>query len=140
MLSQRRIRDIGLLVLMLAAALGLALTGDSDNLKSLATQGAAPNTFQRVNDSQLQTARFMARFASTLEERQFAQDAIRLADEGLDLMYAAAIHDAAEYPPPSTPEIHIRSMTVNADSVRVKADQDAIEKTTEQLGLANPGG
>lgn len=138
MSSSRRIRDTGLLVVMLAAALALALTHESETLESLSARALLPNSALRVDDTPLQTARFAARLASTLEEREFAQEAVRLADQDLDLAYTEAIRTAAEYPPALTPEVREVAARVNGNSARVKADQDNINKLTEQLKLARP--
>lgn len=137
MSSQPRIRDTVLLVLMLSAALGLALTRDSEKLESSPTPRIRYSLL-RVDETPLQTARFIARLASTLEERQFAQEAVRLADLQLDLAFAEALRKAAELPPALSPEAHEISRLVSANSAQVKVDQDAIEKTTEQLKHAAP--
>jgi len=138
MSSQRRIRDTGLLVLMLAAALALALTRDSETLGTLGTKGALSSPPTLVDESPLQTARFIARLASTLEEREFAQAAVRVADEELDLAFTEAMRNVKQNPPVLSAEVRAIGAAVVANSARVKADQEDIEKLTEQLKLVSP--
>ena len=57
-----------------------------------------------VDEQPLQTAREMAKLASSWDEFRFAQQALKLGDHEVDLAFADALRDATEHPPAPTPQ------------------------------------
>src|SRR5215472_3066134 len=53
-----------------------------------------------VDQQPLITAQKLAALATAPEERDFAQNALRIADHEVDLAFAAALHQATEHAPP----------------------------------------
>src|ERR1700690_1911918 len=89
---------LGLILLASLAAVGLYLTRDA---AQSATQRTARHPL--VDEQPLQTAREVAKLASTWDELRLAQQAVRLADHEVDLAFADALRDATEHPV-TTPE------------------------------------
>src|SRR6266403_3120452 len=52
-----------------------------------------------VDQTPLQTAQRLAKMALSAEELPFAQEALRLGDQEMDLAFAAAVREAEEHPP-----------------------------------------
>ncbi|MGH9403690.1 MAG: mechanosensitive ion channel domain-containing protein [Terriglobia bacterium] len=90
---------IVLVALMGAAIIGLALTARIPKATHQ-TNGVVGigREEELVDQRPLQTARNLAALASTDEERQFAQDALRIADHEVDLAFAAALRAANRQP------------------------------------------
>src|SRR5262245_39814410 len=57
-----------------------------------------------VDQRPLQTARRLAPYAATREERSLSRDNLRLADHEVDLAFADAMVEAKDHPPPLSPE------------------------------------
>src|ERR1051326_533594 len=53
-----------------------------------------------VDDQPLLTAQKLAGMAATPEEREFAKNALRLADHEVDMAFAAALHQVTEHATP----------------------------------------
>src|SRR5262249_26228682 len=64
-----------------------------------ASQAKAQDT-GLVDQQPLITAQKLAALATMPEEREFAQNALRIADHEVDLAFAAALHQATEKAPP----------------------------------------
>ena len=85
----------------------------------------------------LETAQQAAALAVTHTEQDYAQQALRLADHSVDLAFAVAIHDAAENPPPLTPEVRQLAARVKTGQAAVAADQNRITQFTAALAKAS---
>src|SRR5258708_39166483 len=90
---------IGLLVLV---GLGVVVTTDRSNRAGPVSNSAPGASQSPVNMRQLQTAQSLAPFASGSEEQGLARDALRLADQEVDLPFTAAPYEAPSHPPPSS--------------------------------------
>ena len=117
---------IGLLVLVVAAIVGSILTSDFGEPKS--AQGSHPRRAPLVDEGPLNTARSVAKLASTWDEKRFADQALRLADNEVDLAFEDALRDAADHPIPPTPETRELYAHVSQGEADVKADQDRLDQ------------
>ncbi len=135
MKARQWIALFGLLVLVLATAIGLFLTEGAPTVLPVRKKSvvqAAP----AVDQTPLQTSRKLALLASTPEEQDFAHEASRLADYEVDLAFADALREATEHPPAPTPEQRELSTRAGKAELVVKSDKDLIARLTRQLATA----
>jgi small-conductance mechanosensitive channel len=126
---------IGLLVLVLAAVIASILTSDLREPQS--SQSSHPRRAPLVDERPLDTARNVAKLATSWDEKRFADQALRLADSEVDLAFDDALRDAADHPVPPTPETReLYAHATQAESA-VKADQDHLDQLKKQIGTAN---
>jgi len=129
---------VALLALVVATVVGMYLTeGGQTLLPTRASKNAAKQPAAIVDQRPLQTARKLAALTSTPEERDFANEAVRVADYEVDLAFAEALREATEHPPTPTQEQRdLMARSFKADSV-VKADQELITRLTRQHASAS---
>lgn len=127
-----------LLALLVAAAIGLALTSGGG------TPAAVPNHGPRkaeqaplVDQRPLQTARNLATVAATPAERELAQEAARLADHEVDLAFASALREAAQHPAPVSPQARQLDARVKRLTVKEAGEQDYVNKLGEMAAKAS---
>jgi small-conductance mechanosensitive channel len=134
-----RIAGIVLALLLVAAAYGIFHTAPpTTSLPANATPGAgdaavisSPAGNQPVVDqTPLKIAQQLAPLAWLPEERQFAQDALRLTDHELDIGFAAALRDAALHPPPLSPEAKEIQARLQKAEKALESDQAEIAQLT----------
>jgi len=123
---------IGLLVLVLAAVIGSILTSDFRQPQS--AQTSHPRRAPLVDERPLDTARNVAKLATSWDEKRFADQAVRLADNEVDLAFDDALRDAADHPVPPTPETRELYAHVAQAETAVKADQDHLDQLKKQVG------
>ena len=127
---------VGLLILSVTA--GLLTRGWSNYRERLrAMRVVAGNSAELVDTHTLETARQVSALAVTDTEREYGQQAVRLADHSVDLAFAAAMKDAAENPPPSTPELRQSTARISAAESSVAADQGLVAQLTQQVANAH---
>src|ERR1700733_9146942 len=122
-----------LLVLVLAAVVGFILTGD---LGAPEAQNPHPRKTPLVDERPLSTARNVAKLASDWDEKRFADQALRLSDNEVDLAFEDALRDAADHPVPPTPETRELYVHVSQGEADVKADQDRLDQLKKQPAKA----
>ena len=123
----------GLTLLIVMAVLGLGLVGVvvaryGINAGSQPVSQPTPPTSGLVDQQPLMTAQKLAALATSFREQQYAQDALRLADQEVDLAFAAALYQASEHAatiPAAARPILVR---VRALQDRVKAEQKDIAR------------
>ncbi len=135
MKSRQWLIAIGLLVLVLAAVIGSILTSDLGAPQS--AQGSHPRRAPLVDERPLDTARNLAKLATSWEEKRFADQALRLADSEVDLAFDDALRDAADHPVPPTPETRELYAHVTQAETAVQADQDHLDQLKKQLTKAS---
>jgi len=123
-----------LLVLVLAAVVGFILTGD---LGAPEAQNPHPRKTPLVDERPLSTARNVAKLASDWDEKRFADQALRLSDNEVDLAFEDALRDAADHPAQPTPETRELYAHVTQAEVNVKADEDRLNQLKKQLATAS---
>jgi small-conductance mechanosensitive channel len=133
MKAHQWIVSLGLLALVLAAAVGLILTRQSAQSDSSASRTRRPPV---VDEQPLTTARAMATLASDWEEQRYSRQALKLADHTVDVAFSYEMRQATEHPAPPTPESKKLYAQSNQSEAAVKADQDRIDQLQKQLAGA----
>ncbi len=131
------ITGIILLVFMAATIAGMLGTRDpgpgAEPSAKPAKRGAPPVKERLVDTRLLLTARHLATLATALEESEFAQQALRLADHELDLALADSIRRAVENPSAPSPEIKAILALRDKGQDAVEGDQQRIKAIEKQL-------
>ncbi len=124
-----------LLVLLIASLGAIVATREwADSPRKLhADVTRGQHVQQLVDTSPLDTAQQLSALAITHWERQYADDALRLADHTVDLAFTAGLADAVENPPAITPETQEILNRIKDVQGRVDADQAAVKKLTDDL-------
>ena len=133
MKSRQWMITLALLVLVLAAVVGFILTGD---LGAPEAQNPHPRKTPLVDERPLLTARNVAKLASDWDEKRFADQALRLSDNEVDLAFEDALRDAEDHPAAPTPGTRELYAHVTQAEVNVKADQDRLNQLKKQLAAA----
>ena len=137
MKSRQWLITIGLLVLVLAAIIGLILTRDLGPLASAPSSKTAAQQTPLVDETPLQTARTIAKLASGQDEHRFADQAEQLADNEVDLAFHDALRDAANHPLQPKSQDYEFFAHENQAEAQVKADQDRIDQLKKQMAAAS---
>lgn len=124
-------------VLLLAAAAGiggLVLT-DSGWLRSPATNDAQASGIDKslINQKFLETAQRLATLATTPEEQRLEQDALRIADQELDLEFAAALQATARAPASQTPAVRAIQERITNIEGAIQSKQDDVAGLEEAV-------
>lgn len=127
-----------LLALLALASCAVVLTHSWADYRNRAHPGIH-RAAQPVDMHSLETAQQLAQQAVTHTEQDYAQQALRLGDHAVDLAFAAAIDDAAENPPPLTPETRDLVARIKASQAAIAADQSRITQFTAVLAHARGG-
>jgi hypothetical protein len=129
---------VALLVLLIASLAAIVATRSWEDsprrLHADVTRGA--HVQQLVDTSPLETAQQLSALAVTPWEKQYAADALRLADHSVDLAFTAGLADAVENPPSVTSETQEILGRIKDVQTKVDADQDAVTKLTAELAKA----
>ena len=133
MKAHQWIVTLGLLTLVLAAAVGLILTRQSAQLSSAASHTRRPPI---VDEQPLLTARAMAALASDWDEQRYSRQALKLADHSVDLAFNYEMRQATEHPAPPTPESKKLFAQANQADAAVRTDQARIDQLQKQLTSA----
>ena len=127
---------IALLTLVVATVVGAILTRNW----GADTPPTARTTAIRkmlVDERPLKTARSMAKMASGWDERNYANEALRLGDHEVDLAFADALRDAANSPAAATPQAREMYARVAKADAQAKASQARIDQLNKQIAKAN---
>jgi small-conductance mechanosensitive channel len=90
-----------------------------------------------TEEARLDMAHRLSALASTPDEKQLAQKAVRLADHQLDLAFLVALRRAADNPPPPTPQLSELDATVKALQASVNDQQSVVDGLKKQLARAS---
>jgi small-conductance mechanosensitive channel len=135
MRAHQWIVTLGLLTLVLAAAVGLILTRQSAHLNSSSRTRRPPI----VDEQPLTTARAMAALASGWDEQRYSRQALKLADHSVDVAFSYEMRQATEHPAPPTPES--KKLFARADQAQaaVAEDQERIDRLQKQMATEKDG-
>ena len=129
-----------IIILLLAALAAIVATRHWANyherwrtLRSASARAAAI-----VDTRELDTAQQLSQDAVTHTERDYADQSLRLADHSVDLAFDAALRDAAENPPPLTPETRALTERITAADTVLDRDQDNVAQLQLKLQKARP--
>jgi small-conductance mechanosensitive channel len=128
--------SLGLLALVAAAITGAILTRNWGSESPPATRNAAVRKLL-VDERPLKTARNMAKLASGWDERNFANEALRLGDHEVDLAFAGALRDAANSPAQSTPQAREMYARLSNAQALAKADQERVDELNKEIAKAS---
>ncbi len=122
----RRIAVVLLLLLLSLLFAGVVMTRGGDPELAYNAPPSLPNTTGLVDQTPLQTARILAAQAATPQEREYAEQALRLADHEVDQAFDAALREAAEDTPKLSGEALAISQHIVTLSARIADDQQRI--------------
>jgi small-conductance mechanosensitive channel/ubiquitin len=118
------------LVLLLGAALYVLVRTSGVAPKPAAPKGAtAAGQPPTVDQTPLLTAQQFAKMPTTEEEKPFAEEALRLGDQEMDLAFAAAVRDAQMHPP----VLSAQAKEIQAHLRKAEDALDADKKRVDQL-------
>jgi hypothetical protein len=133
-MRSRTTATAGLLALI-AALVGLVLTSETE-------QSAGPTPVQGVRLSRfvvderpVLTARALAHFAATPDERVDAEEALASADDEVEVGFVDALRDVEQHPMPLTPEAKALEARVSEAARAVAEDQKQVDALTKLLAL-----
>jgi hypothetical protein len=132
MKTKRKIAAIVLLALLGAVAYGLFRTGQPASAPTINTEAAYAGAAQGpiVDQTPLSTAQRLVQMPTTAEELPFAQEALRLGDNDMDLAFAAAVRDAQEHPPVLSTEAKAIEARLQQSERAVEADKAEVARLT----------
>ena len=134
----RRFGILGVLALLFIGLLiGQHLASGGDPSLEFNAPAALPSASGLVDQSPLHTARQLAPQAAVPQERQYAQDALRLADSEVDQAFASALRGATQHAPPLTGQALKISQRLNALNDRIKAEQASVAARQHGPGTAD---
>jgi small-conductance mechanosensitive channel len=126
MKSLHKIAGVVLVVLLAATGYGIFRTS-SPAAPPVGSAAAATSQGQSlVDQSALATAQRLAQMPTTQAEQPFAQEALRLGDQEMDLAFATAVREAAEHPPALTPE-------AKQIQAKLQKAEDALDRDKAQV-------
>ncbi|HMA25932.1 MAG TPA: hypothetical protein VKP00_18090, partial [Gemmatimonadaceae bacterium] len=91
-----------------------------------------------VDQSSLITAERLVRMPTTPDERSFAEDALRLADQEMDLAFAQAVRLTAGQPRATSPEAQALDAQLQQAQRALAADLARVKELTTSLSNASP--
>lgn len=136
-----RFRKDSLLLLVLAAlvavTIGILRTNQGPPVQARTRRSPLDRSFV-VDQSSLVTAEQLVRLPTTLEERTFANDALRLADQEMDLAFAQAVRRASNQPSAKSPEVKQLGDQLQQALRALAADQAQVVELTAAVAKAGP--
>ena len=137
--SRQWIFTLGLVLLVLAAAIGLSLTSGTPEQAPIKTHKKEVKAAEPplVDESPLTIARGLAAVAATPEEQDFDRQAQKVGDHEVDLAFADALRAAAQTPIAMTPDIKAMFDRRAKTEAAVKADDALIADLTKRMAGAS---
>ena len=127
-----------ILVLLLAVAFGVYRTAPRGVPPSSRTTRRAPSDRTIVVDqSSLATAEQIVRLPTTADERPFAEDALRIADNEMDLAFAQAVRRTLNQPRATTAEAKEADVRLQGALRALAADQAKLTSLTAAIAKAD---
>ena len=128
MRPERKIFSTVLVLLLGATIYGLFRTGAQTGTPS--ANGTAQEQTTAVDQTPLLTAQALVKMPTSTAELPFAQEALRLGDQEMDLAFASAVLDATEHPPVLTPEAKQIQTRLQKAEDALAAQQSEIDQLT----------
>jgi small-conductance mechanosensitive channel len=91
-----------------------------------------------VDQGPLMVAERLVRMPTTPEERSFAEDALRLADQEMDLAFAQAVRVTTNLPPDTSAETRALEAQLDKAQRALAADQERVKQLTAAVAKAAP--
>lgn len=131
----QRLMFYGIAVLLLLAAIGLALTRTwVDTGQSQVAVSSQQSSL--VDQTPLQRAEQLSALAVTPAEVQYAQQALHLADNEVDITFDSALRNATEHPPAMSAALKALQAREQSRQTRADAAQQNVTDLTQQLAKA----
>ena len=134
-----KIFSIVLVVLLVATVYGLIRTGRE--ISAPAENGTAATTGREqaplVDQTPLLTAQALARIPPSAVELPFAQEALQLGDQEMDLAFALAMLDVTQHPPVLTAEAKEIQARLQKAEDALAAEQERVAQLTTAEGKAS---
>ena len=134
-----KISSIVLVVLLVATVYGLIRTGREISVP--AENGTAATTEREqaalVDQTPLLTAQALAHIPTSAVELPFAQEALQLGDQEMDLAFALAMLDATQHPPVLTAEAKEIQARLQKAEDALAAEQERVTQLTTAEGKAS---
>ncbi len=125
-------------LLVVVAALAAVMIGIFRTNQGPAVEARATRRSLGVDQSSLITAEQLVRLPTTPEERTFANDALRLADQEMDLAFAQAVRRASTLPPAKSAEVSQLGDQLRQALAAAAADQAQVTEFTAAVAKAAP--
>lgn len=136
MKSTQKLAAIVVVVLMVAAAAGVILTGLSSSTVWPRGRHAARAQSSLVDQTPLKAAQQLAQMPTTEDEKHLAEEALRLADYGVDLAFAQALKDAKEHPPQLSAEAKAIQTRLQKSQKLLADDKARVDHLDEEMDKA----
>jgi small-conductance mechanosensitive channel len=130
MKSLPRIAGVVLVLLLLAVGYGIFRTTSPVTPPPGSALTPALQGQPLVDQAPLFTAQRLAQMPTLAEEQPFAQEALRLGDQEMDMAFATAVREAAEHPPALTPEAKEIQVKQQQAEKALGADQAQVAQLT----------
>src|SRR5260370_33468247 len=106
MKTTQKIAALVLVALLGAVAYGLFRTGQPANAPAMISKTAngGPSQAAIVDQTPLLTAQRLVQMATSVEEKPFAEEALRLPGPQMDLAFSPGVRSRGEEPPVLTPQ------------------------------------
>jgi small-conductance mechanosensitive channel len=127
---------IGLAALLGASIVVWLVTRDASPSR-VAKKAAPVARVSKVDEKPLETARQLAALADTRAEREFVEEAARLAGQEVDQDFATAIREAATIAPPASGTFHDQAAHIADLKARISARQQHIAQLTKEAAAPN---
>jgi len=130
---------IVLVASLVAVTYGVYRTDTQDAPPAPRSAGRSPSDRSIVVDQgSLITAERLVRMPTTPAERSFAEDALRLADQEMDLAFAQAVRFTANQSRPMTPEAQALDAQLQRAQRALESDQNQVKELTAAIAKASP--
>ena len=136
MKSRQWVVTFVLLALVLAAVVTWLVTRESGSYASSRATQEEKEPAELVDEHPLQTARAMAKLAAGADEQRVASEAMRFADNEVDLAFHDASREAGDHPPQAKAEFRELYQHASETEATVKADDDHVTDLKKQLAAA----
>ena len=139
MKSRRKTAAIAILLLLGATIYGMVRTGSQTGSSSLNGKTAKWKHEQSalVDQTPLLTAQRFAQMPTSAAELPFAQEALRVGDQEMDLAFASAVLDAAEHPPVLSTEAREVQARLQTAEDALAAQQAEVAQLTAAAAKSN---
>jgi small-conductance mechanosensitive channel len=127
-----------LVIALVVVAYLVYRTSSGDTPAVRATRRAGLDRAVAVDQSSLITAERLVRMPTTEDERQFAEDALRYADQEMDLAFAQAVRQTANQQRTLSAEAKEISAKLQQATRALTADQAQVTDLTAELAKASP--
>ena len=127
----------GLGLLLAGALVGYASTDTPSDSQALRADTASTSAL--IDERPFRMAQRLSSLAETRDERDFAREALRVADHSVDVAFTVAVLEAAEHPPKPTPETRGIQARIDSLGKLVAEDSVRVARLTGPPGKAAAG-